>query len=84
MNNKSTPKDIVVHIDPFSLIGKRVPAADGGDYGYLIVGFDVIEEELLVIPIVWSTGEPFHKGESGHKTISLWKARYRYQFDKAV
>ena len=78
------PKDIIVHIDPFSLVGKRVPAADGGDYGYLIVGFDEIEEELLVIPIVWSTGEPLHKGESGPKTIDLWKARYRYQLDKAV
>ena len=26
-------------IDPYSLIGKEVPAADGGDYGHLVVGF---------------------------------------------
>lgn len=84
MKSKTLRGGIIGHTDPFSLIGKRVPAADGGDYGQLIVGFDEIEEELLVIPIVWSTGEPFHKDESGLKTIDLWKAKYRYQLDKAV
>ena len=40
-------------IDPYTLIGKKVPAADGGDYGHLIVGYDERADDLLVVQIVW-------------------------------
>ena len=46
-------------IDPYTLIGKQVPAADGGDYGHLIVGYDGRADDFLVIQIIWSTGEPW-------------------------
>ena len=73
-------------IDPHSIIGKRVPAADGGDYGDLIVGFDPVADDFLVIPIVWSTGEVSRLSTvvDGHMRLDRFKASYRYQLDKAI
>lgn len=69
-------------MNPHSLIGKQVPAADGGDYGHLVVGFDQEADDLLVIPIRWSTGEPLRSGD-GPQRLDAFKASYRYQLDKA-
>ena len=72
-------------IDPHTLIGKQVPAADGGDYGHLIVDYDAGSGDFRVIPIVWSTGEPFYTGDVGTvpRVLDAWKASVRYQLDKA-
>lgn len=73
-----------MEIDPYTLIGKQVPAADGGDYGHLIVGYDGSSNDFQVIPIVWSTGEPFQRYTSlGPQFIDAWKASYRYKLDRA-
>jgi hypothetical protein len=69
-------------IDPYTLIGKQVPAASGGDYGHLIVGFHAPSNDLQVVPIRWSTGEPLNPS-GGHQFIDAWKASYRYQLDRA-
>ena len=37
-------------IDPYTLIGKQVPAADGEDYGHLIVGFQASPPAFLTVP----------------------------------
>ena len=68
--------------DPFSLIGKQVPAADGGDYGHLIVDFNPVSGDFKVVPICWSTGEPLRPGEAP-QFLDAWKASYRYQLDQA-
>jgi hypothetical protein len=69
-------------IDPYTLIGKQVPAADGGDYGHLIVGFQASSNDFLTVPIRWSTGEPLHP-HRGPALVDAFKASYRYQLDKA-
>ena len=69
-------------IDPHTLIGKRVPAADGGDYGHLVVGFHAPSNDLEVVPIRWSTGEPL-RPDDGPQFLDLYKASYRYQLGKA-
>ena len=70
--------------DPHALIGKQVPAADGGDYGHLIVEYREHTSDFLVVPIRWSTGEPLHPSTQGPLTLDFFKASYRYQLDKAV
>ena len=69
-------------IDPHALIGKRVPAADGGDYGHLVVGFHASSNDFLVVPIRWSTGEPLYPTGTP-QFLGAFKAAYRYQLDKA-
>jgi hypothetical protein len=69
-------------IDPHTLIGKRVPAADGGDYGHLVVGYHAPSNDLEVVPIRWSTGEPL-RPDGGPQFLDLYKASYRYQLGKA-
>ena len=68
--------------DPFSLIGKQVPAADGGDYGHLIVDFNPVSGDFQVVPICWSTGEPLYP-VGAPQLLDAWKASYRYQLDQA-
>lgn len=70
-------------MDPYELIGKQVPAADGGDYGHLIVGFNPVSNDFMVIPIRWSTGEALHPDAPGPRHIDRFKASYRYQLDRA-
>lgn len=70
-------------IDPHTLVGKRVPAADGGDYGHIVVGYNASTNDLLVVPIRWSTGEPLHPAGVAPHYLDLYKASYRYQLDKA-
>ena len=77
------PKETIVEIDPNPLIGKQIPAADGGDYGHLVMGYDKGAGDLLVAPIRWSTGELLPAPGGIPQRIDLFKASYRYQFDKA-
>jgi len=63
--------------------GKQIPAADGGDYGHLVMGYDKGAGDLLVAPIRWSTGELLPAPGGIPQRIDLFKASYRYQFDKA-
>ena len=72
-----------MQIDPHTLIGKQIPAADGGDYGHLVMGYDEYTVDLLVAPIRWSTGELLPAPGGIPQRIDLYKASYRYQFDKA-
>jgi hypothetical protein len=69
-------------IDPHTLIGRQVPAADGGDYGHLIVDYIPAAGDFKVIPICWSTGDPLYPS-TGPQFLDAWKASYRYQLDKA-
>ena len=70
-------------IDPYTLIGKQVPAADGGDRGCLIVDYDEEDDDLMVIPIIWSTGAAWRPGLTGAHRLDVFKASYRYQLSKA-
>jgi hypothetical protein len=70
-------------IDPHAIIGKQAPAADGGDYGHLIVEYHEDTADFLVVPIRWSTGEALHPSIQGPLTLGFFKASYRYQLDKA-
>ena len=70
-------------IDPYTLIGKQVPAADGGDRGCLIVDYDEADDDLMVIPIIWSTGAAWRPGLTEARRLDAFKASYRYQLSKA-
>ena len=72
-----------MYIDPLTLVGKQVPAADGGDYGHIVVGYNLASNDLLVIPIRWSTGEPLHPATAAPLHLDLYKASYRYRLDGA-
>lgn len=69
-------------VDPFDLIGKQVPAADGGNYGHLIVDYIPAAGDFKVVPICWSTGDPLYP-DGGPQFLDARKASYRYQLDKA-
>ena len=70
-------------IDPYTLIGKQVPAGDGEDYGCLVVDYDEAANDLMVIPIIWSTGAACRPGLTEARRLDVFKASYRYQLSKA-
>ena len=70
-------------IDPYTLLGKQVPAADGGDYGHLIVDYVASEDRFLTLPIFWSTGALRFPNAEAPASIDRFKSSYRYQLDKA-
>jgi len=72
-----------MELNPGALIGRQIPAADGGDYGHLVVGYDRDAGDLLVVPVRWSTGEPLNPSEIEPRRLDLFKASFRYQFDRA-
>lgn len=74
-----TGEQINENLSPKKLIGKEVPAADGGNYGHHILGYDPDTEDYTVQPIVWDTG-----AKSG-KTMKIdaHKLSYRYNVQKA-
>lgn len=72
-----------MEIDPHTLIGKQIPAADGGDYGHLVMGYNLASNDLLVAPIRWSTGELLPAPGGIPQRIDLYKAFYRYRLDQA-
>ncbi len=71
-----------MNFNPHSLVGKQVPAADGADYGHLIVDYLEASNDFKVVPIKWSTGEPLYPN-GGPQWIDAFKASYRYQLNKA-
>ena len=60
--------------DPYNLIGKEIPSADGSNYGYRILGYDPITEEYITQQINWNTGESI----KGASRIDVFKITYRY------
>lgn len=66
--------------DPHNIIGKEVPAADGGDYGHRVLDYFPETEDYEVMPIRWSTGEPLSKEPL---MIDQFKITYRYDLKKA-
>lgn len=68
--------------DPHNIIGKEVPAADGGNYGHRVLSFDWSKGDYIVEAIRWSTGERL--GENSQpKRIDWFKISYRYSIKKA-
>jgi len=65
--------------DPHSILGREVPAADGGDYGHRIIGWDSYARDYIVMPIRWSTSECI--GQISR--IDVFKITYRYNLDRA-
>lgn len=61
------------------IIGKEVPAADGGDYGHRVLGYDVVRKNYIVQPIRWSTGENL----GPESNIDVFKITYRYDLNRA-
>lgn len=66
--------------DPHNIIGKEVRAADGGDYGHRVLGYDPETEDYTVQAIRWSTGEPYSEHTT---TIDAFKITYRYVIGSA-
>jgi hypothetical protein len=65
--------------DPHQIIGYDVPAADGGDYGHRVTGYDPARgRAYIVTPIRWSTG--ISNGES--TDIDEFKITYRYDLSR--
>ena len=59
------------------LVGKDIPAADGGDYGLRVFGFHDYGDgyiDVIVQDINWGTGDPI--GPIGE--IDAFKMSYRY------
>ena len=73
-----------MQVDPTTLIGKKVPSADGSDCGLLVVGFCEQSNDFQMVSIRWSTGEPLDPAGRETQLIDARKASYRYQLDKAV
>lgn len=72
-----------MEINPYTLIGKAVPAADGGDYGHLIVDYDARADRFLTLPICWSSGALRFPNQDGPASIDRFKASYRYMLNRA-
>lgn len=71
--------DIGDHKDPHGIIGKEIPAADGGNYGHRVLGYDTVSENYHVQPIRWSTGENL----GSESFIGWFKISYRYMVNQA-
>ena len=65
--------------DPHGIIGMEVPAADGGNYGLRILGYDADKEDYLIQAIRWDTGKEI----SGGDDIDVNKITYRYDLKNA-
>lgn len=64
------------------LVGKDVPAADGGNYGLRVFGFHEYEDgdfDVLVQEINWKTGDPL----GPIRDIDAFKMSYRYDEESA-
>lgn len=68
--------------NPNDLVGKDVPAADGGNYGHRIVGYDPEYDDYLVRAICWRTGK-YLDLDPQPRRIQRFKLSYRYVPDLA-
>jgi len=69
-------------LDPHNIIGKEVPAADGGNYGHRVWAFDPVKMDYIVEAIQWDTGKRLDRGKQLLR-IDWFKISYRYSPDKA-
>ena len=76
--NMSTVKEKKTRVQVLAeLVGKDIPAADGGDYGLRVFGFHDYGDgyiDVIVQDIDWGTGDPI--GPIGE--IDAFKMSYRY------
>lgn len=66
-----------------SLLFKDLPAADGGNYGVRVVGYDEETDDYIVSEINWNTKELIDKNSEPHY-IDAFKITYRYCPESAV
>jgi len=67
--------------DPHDIIGFYVPAADGGDYGHLVVDYDEKKQDYLVHPVRWCTKD-LYRPDKPPQRIDVHKISYRYDLSK--
>lgn len=65
----------------YSLLFKDLPAADGGNYGVRVIGYDEETDDYLVLEINWLTREPIN---DSIRDIDAFKITYRYCPESAV
>lgn len=65
--------------DPHNIVGKEVKAADGGDYGHRVLGYNPDANDYIVQAINWSTGKTLDKVNR----LDEFKITYRYDLDSA-
>ncbi len=65
-----------------SVVGKQIPAADGGNYGLMILGYHPAARDFIVVPIKWMTGEELEP-QNPPRRIDCFKASYRYVLGEA-
>lgn len=65
----------------YSLLFKDIPAADGGNYGVRVLGYDVETDDYLVLQINWLTREPINENI---RYLDAFKITYRYCPENAV
>ena len=66
-----------------SLLFKDLPAADGGNYGVRVIGYDEETDDYIVSEIDWNTKELIDKNSEPHY-IDAFKITYRYCPESAV
>ena len=69
--------------DKYSLVGMQAPAADGADYGIIIIGYNPHSDDFIVVNIFWSQPKVIPNSNHIHY-LDSFKASYRYQLDKAI
>ena len=66
-----------------SLLFKDLPAADGGNYGVRVIGYNEKTDDYIVSEINWNTKELIDKN-SEPRYIDAFKITYRYCPESAV
>lgn len=67
----------------YSLLFKDLPAADGGNYGVRVIGYDEETDDYLVLGINWNTKELLAKN-SEPRRMGAFKMSYRYCPESAI
>lgn len=66
--------------DPHGIVGYEVPAADGGDYGHRVLGYDPATGDYRVEQIRWSDNAAFLSLTA--RRIDQFKISYRYDLSR--
>ena len=66
-----------------SLLFKDLPAADGGNYGVRVIGYDEETDDYIISEIDWNTKELIDKNSEPHY-IDAFKITYRYCPESAI
>lgn len=67
----------------YSLLFKDLPAADGGNYGVRVIGYDEETDDYIITEITWDTKEVIEQ-DSEPRYIDAFKITYRYCPESAV